>query len=69
MTNAEMVKLLDRMMDDPGTHCMRRLVKELVCREVQRLNPDAERSPCVFDLYAESRCKYGSHGCIAKDHG
>lgn len=66
MTNGEMARVLERLEERGPDYDWEALgiVLELARRQLQRLNPDSKRSPCRFDIFTETSCRYGSHGCI-----
>jgi hypothetical protein len=69
VTNGEVQRVIERL-EERGPSLdweALGLLLELARRELQRLNPDADRTPCRFDIFSSAACKYGSRSCV-EDH-
>ncbi len=68
LTNGEIERIAERVSTYHDGHTMTHeaigLLVELARREIQRLNPESDRTPCRFDMFSSRACKYGSRGCV-----
>jgi hypothetical protein len=72
MTNWELNDLRDMIepVDGQPESAVTTIVRELVRRELQRLNPDAYGDPCEFyGGHPERACRWGTFGCASPHKG
>lgn len=68
MTNRELFSLVNRRVIHADPRAMAEAIRELVDRELQRMNPTHGADPCKFpnrELEDTTLCKYGTPGCGA----